>query len=58
MTVSMPRTVAPSRPLYKKPRYAVFVALALLSVAIVIMIISATHLVGPDELGILPAVPP
>jgi hypothetical protein len=58
MTVSTPQTAAPSRLLFKKPRYAIRVALALLSVAIVIVIISATHPVGPDDLGVLIAPPP
>jgi hypothetical protein len=58
MTVSTPRTAAPSRLLFKKPRHAVLVALALISVAIVIVIISATHPVGPNDLGVLPALPP
>ena len=59
MTVSAQRTAVPSRLPFKKPRYAVLVALALLSVAIVIMIISATHPVNSDDLGgLLTAVPP
>jgi hypothetical protein len=58
MTVSTPRTAAPSLLTFKKPRYAVLVALALLSVAIVIVIISATHPVGSDDLGVLTAFPP
>jgi hypothetical protein len=58
MTVSTQWTAVPSRLSFKKPRYAVLVALALLSVAVVIVIISATHPVGPDDLGVLTAFPP
>jgi hypothetical protein len=58
MTVSTQRTAVPSRLPFKKPRYAVLVALALLSVAIVIVIISATHPVGSDDLGVLTTFPP
>jgi hypothetical protein len=58
MSVSTSQTSAPSRLLFEKPRYAILVALALLSVAIVIVIISATHPVGPDHLGALIAPPP
>jgi hypothetical protein len=54
----MPRTAAPSRLPLKTPRYAVLVALALLSIAIVVLIISATHPVGSDDLGVLTAFPP
>ena len=57
MTVSTQRMAAPSLPI-KKPRYAVLVVLALLSVAIVIAIISATHPVSSDDLGVLTAFPP
>jgi hypothetical protein len=58
MTVSTQRAAVPSRLSFKKPRYAVLVALALLSVAIVIMIISVAHPVGSDDLGVLTAFPP
>jgi hypothetical protein len=58
MTISTQRTAVPSGLPLKKPRYAVLAALALLSVAIVIMIISAAHPVSSDDLGLLTAFPP
>jgi hypothetical protein len=48
----------PSHLPLQTPRYTVLVALALLSVAIVIAIISATHPVGSNDLGVLTAFPP
>jgi hypothetical protein len=53
MTVSTQRTSAPSSLAFKKTsRYGVLVALALLSVAIVILIISAAHPVSSNDLGV------
>jgi len=58
MTVSAQPTSVPSHLPLKTPRYAVLVALALLSIAIVVLIISATHPVSSDDLGMLTAFPP
>jgi hypothetical protein len=58
MTVSTQPTAVPSHLPLKKPRYAVLVAFAVLSIAIVILIISATHPVSSDDLGVLTALPP
>jgi hypothetical protein len=58
MTVSTQPTSVPSHLPLKTSRYAVPIALALLSIAIVVLIISATHPVSSDDLGVLTAFPP
>jgi hypothetical protein len=58
MTVSTQPTAVPSHLPLAKPRYAVLAALVLLSIAIVVLIISATHQISSDDLGVLTAFPP
>jgi hypothetical protein len=58
MTVSTQHVALPAHLPLKASRYAVLVALALLSVAIVVLIISATHPISSDDLGVLTAFPP